>query len=235
LQFLHVKWGKPDCSSLPCKPFISSALAMDDPCLLIVFVKAPRPGSVKTRLAQAVGPVAACDAYRVLVNRVLDRIAAASSVQIRFGPDNAEDEIRHWMKPGWTLARQGYGDLGERLQRAFADAFASGARRVAIIGSDCPYLGFEDVVEAWRALDTHDVVLGPASDGGYWLIALRETTPKIFEAIPWGTAEVLNRTLSQIDAAKLRRHLLRELRDIDTVKDWQAYLAITARDSDLTN
>ena len=191
---------------------------------LIVFVRAPRAGAVKTRLAQKIGADAACDAYRKLVHAVLIGIESISDVQLRYSPDDAESEVQPWLRRSWSLAPQGTGDLGERLTRAFADSFASGARRVVIIGSDCPWLSDGDIQEAWNHLETHDLVLGPAHDGGYWLVGLREPKPEVFNGISWSTETVLNQTLEHARAGGLRFRLLRELRDVDTLGDWYAFL-----------
>src|SRR5262245_62441377 len=95
-------------------------------------------------------------------------------VELRFTPADAEAEIRPWLRPGWRAVPQCDGDLGVRMMNAFADAFRAGANRVVIIGSDCPYLDAGDVRIAWTQLRACDLVLGPAEDGGYWLIGLRE-------------------------------------------------------------
>jgi rSAM/selenodomain-associated transferase 1 len=192
--------------------------------VVIVFIKAPRVGTVKTRLAQKIGAAAACDAYKTLMSTVLRSIAALPNVQLRHSPDEAEAEVEHWRKPGWTTAPQGTGDLGLRLQRAFSDAFNSGASRVVIIGSDCPWLSAADIQQAWSDLETHDVVLGPARDGGYWLVALRQPLPELFEEISWSTANVLGQTVERANSRGLRVRLLRELRDVDTLEDWQLFL-----------
>jgi rSAM/selenodomain-associated transferase 1 len=196
--------------------------------LLIVFVRAPHPGHVKTRLARGIGTEAACLIYQILVRRVLHEIKSCRAVQLRFRPDDAAKEIRPWRHRGWTLAPQGRGDLGQRLKRAFRDGFAAGAGRVAIIGSDCPEIRAQDLQDAWAALDDHDLVLGPAEDGGYWLIAMRRPLSRsraaLFEAIPWSTERVLGTTLQRAASRGLRVRLLRELSDIDTEKDWKAYL-----------
>ncbi len=191
---------------------------------LIIFVKAPRPGWVKTRLAESLGPDAACDAYKRMVKRLLREVEALPNVQLRFSPDDAESELGRWLRPGWTILPQGGGDLGARLSRTFAGSFAAGAARVAIIGSDCPFISVDDIEQAWSALNDHDVVLGPAHDGGYWLVALRAPAPVIFEDIPWSTGRVLNVTLSRARESGLRVHLLRELRDVDTVEDLRFFV-----------
>ena len=179
---------------------------------------------MKTRLAQKIGADAACDAYQKLVRAVLNRIDSIRDVQLRYSPDDAESEVRAWLRRSWTLAPQGSGDLGERLTRAFAESFADGARRVVIIGSDCPWLSHEDIEQAWNDLETHDLVVGPAHDGGYWLIGLREPKPELFTGISWSTGLVLEQTLKIARARGLRFRLLRELRDVDTLGDWYAFL-----------
>jgi uncharacterized protein len=191
--------------------------------LLIVFVKAPRVGAVKTRLAQEIGAERACDAYQELVRAVLAKIEPLANVQLRYSPDDAQSEVQPWRKSSWTTTAQGAGDLGERLARAFSDAFKSGTSRVVIIGSDCPWLDVADIEEAWSELESHDVVLGPARDGGYWLIGLRGPLPELFAGIAWSTPDVLKQTIERASARDLRVRLLRELRDVDTFEDWEAF------------
>ena len=192
---------------------------------LIVFVKAPQIGAVKTRLAESIGAAAACAAYRQLVAVLLERLRTLPEVELRFTPDGAIDEIRSWVKHGWTCQPQGAGTLGDRLQIAFAASFAVSARRVVIIGSDCPSVRPEDIRRAWAALLTHDVVLGPATDGGYWLIGLRQPQSGLFEGISWSTDSVFADTIVRARNAELRVEILRELEDVDTEEDWRRFLA----------
>ena len=194
-------------------------------CRLIIFVKAPRAGFVKTRLAAALGPHGALAAYRALVERVLGELSPLRDVELRFTPDDAASEISTWLRPCWRTAPQGEDDLGARMSRAFAEAFASGATRVVLIGSDCPHVTTGDIAAAAAALDDHDAVLGPAEDGGYWLVALRAPAPGLFGQIAWSTEGVLTQTLARAQSLGLRVHLLRTLPDVDTVEDWQRYLA----------
>jgi rSAM/selenodomain-associated transferase 1 len=194
-------------------------------CGIIVFLKAPRPGAVKTRLAEAIGATAAAEAYRILLRQVLDQLAGIDHVELRYAPDDARAEIALWARPPWTGRAQGEGDLGARLARAFADSFASGNERVLIIGTDCPYLRPSDLEAAWRELAEADVVLGPALDGGYWLIGLRAPCAALFEDISWSTSSVLAETLRRCQKHGLKVHLLRKLADVDTVADWRRFLA----------
>src|SRR6266513_713657 len=97
---------------------------------LIVFVKAPRPGAVKTRLAKVIGAPAAAAAYRQLVETLVNQLQGLGGVEVCFSPEDAADEVQHWLKEGWTRSPQGNGDLGQRLQSAFQRAFQAGAKRV---------------------------------------------------------------------------------------------------------
>lgn len=196
---------------------------------LIVFLKAPRPGTVKTRLAQTAGAERACAIYREMVETVLTSLGPVRQVTLCFAPDDAEDEIKPWRRAGWAAAPQGDGDLGERLHRAFASAFAAGAERVVIIGSDCPEVRSSDVRAAWQELRSFDLVAGPAADGGYWLIGLRAPQPELFRDIAWSSDQVLGQTLARAKALGLRIQLLRILTDIDTEADWNAHVADAKR------
>lgn len=192
---------------------------------LCVFLKAPRAGFVKTRLAASLGDAAALAAYRRLLDVTLNPMRELTEVELRFTPDDAAAELTEWLNPGWTMVPQGGGDLGERLLRAVTEANAHGVERVAIIGSDCPQVTAADIRLAWARLEQHDLVLGPARDGGYWLIALRAVRPELFQDIPWSTGQVLPQTLARADELGLSVSLLRELRDVDTVADWEEFLA----------
>ena len=191
---------------------------------LIVFVKAPRPGAVKTRIAATAGQTRACAIYREMVETVLDEFGSLPGVEIRFSPDGAETEITSWLRANWSMHPQGTGNLGERLHRAFVSAFANGAERVVIVGSDCPEIAAADIRAAWEELALHDVVVGPAVDGGYWLIGLRAVRPELFDGIEWSSDQVLAQTLHRAKVGGLRIQLLRILTDIDTELDWNAYV-----------
>ncbi len=186
---------------------------------IIIFVKAPRPGFVKTRLADTIGPKNACDAYCQLVNTLLGSLAGLPHVELRFTPDDAELEISQWLCEGWTAVPQGKGDLGQRMHRAIGQAKCP----AIVIGSDCPSINLTDISDAHEALEKHDVVLGPAVDGGYWLIGLRVPCPALFDGIRWSTDNVLKETLARSEKARLSVYLLHELADVDTEEDWEAY------------
>jgi uncharacterized protein len=188
---------------------------------LVVFVKHPRPGAVKTRLAAAIGPEAAADLYRALVEHVLEATTPRPGDYERlvfFDPPGALEEMRAWLPGVRLLAQEGL-DLGARMADAFARAFARGARRVAIVGTDVPGVARETVLGALSTLDAADVALGPAEDGGYYLLALREPRPELFAGIAWSTATVAAETRARAAASGLSVSDLPAVRDLDTLDD----------------
>jgi uncharacterized protein len=191
---------------------------------LVVFVKHPSPGAVKTRLAAAVGPEAAARLYRRLAERVLEATTPREGEYERlvfFDPPEALAEMRAWL-PGVRLLAQAAGDLGARMADAFARAFLRGAERVVLVGTDAPAVARERVMEALSALDAADVVIGPAEDGGYYLLALREPRPGLFAGVAWSTPTVRAQTLARAAAASLSVRELAPLRDVDTLEDLRA-------------
>ena len=193
---------------------------------LIVFVRAPQEGVVKTRLAATLGASAALEIYHRLLTTLSNNLDALppGCVEFRHTPDDGGLLLSPWMRRDWTLQPQGTGSLGERLERATAAAFSSGVQRLVIIGSDCPDLTTTDIHSAWEALHSHDIVLGPAEDGGYWAIGLRAPTLEVFRDIPWSTDSVMEKTLERCRTYKLSIRTLRCLRDVDTQADWEAWI-----------
>lgn len=186
---------------------------------LVIFVKAPRAGFVKTRLAEIIGSDTALDTYQTLVEVITTNLASYPKVDLHFTPAEAETEIRPWLNRDWTASPQCEGELGERLTHAFHKAFERGNDKVVIIGSDCPYVKESDIEDAFTGLAEHDVTIGPAADGGYWLIGLSKPTPELFTGINWSTETVLAETLDKARLSDRSVKHLRELSDVDTVGD----------------
>jgi hypothetical protein len=203
--------------------------------VLLVFVKAARAGTVKTRLAAAVGDAAAAALYRAMAEQVMEATGPAGGYQrlVCFDPPDAGEEIRAWLGDDEALLPQGDGDLGARMAGAFAEAFRRGASRVAIIGTDAPAVSRARVEEALRGQDDQEVVLGPARDGGYYLLALDRPRPALFEGIPWSTAAVLAATTERAEAHGLHIRLLPPEGDVDTLEDvrreWDSLLPLLRR------
>ena len=149
---------------------------------------------------------------------------ASRLLPIAITPGDASAEISPWLRADWTAVPQAAGDLGDRLHAAFTEHFLADAEHVVIIGSDCPTVTATDIEDAWVALAGHDIVLGPALDGGYWLIGLRAPQPALFTAMPWSTEAVFGETMRRAREGGLRVALLRELADVDTEADWTRWV-----------
>ena len=192
--------------------------------VLAVFLKAPRPGAVKTRLVPALGPETAAGLYRALAEAVVERTRPSAGEYERilfFAPLEARAEMDAWL-PGETWIAQEGLDLGARMSAAFDACFARGAGRVAIVGSDVPGLAAGDVEAALDSLAAHDLALGPAMDGGYYLIALARPQPALFRGIAWGSASVFAATMERAAALALTVRVLETRRDVDTLDDVRA-------------
>ena len=206
--------------------------------VLAVFVKAPRPGTVKSRLAAAIGAEAAAAVYRVMAEEVVRRTAPRRDAYARvivFDPPEAGGAVGDWLGvEAAVLTPQSTGDIGARMEHAFAALFQRGARRIALIGTDVPALAFEDVRGALESLDEHDVAIGPATDGGYYLIALKRPQPDLFRAISWSGPDVLANTLDRASGGDLSVRVLRTVGDVDTVEDlaaeWERIRPLLAED-----
>jgi rSAM/selenodomain-associated transferase 2/rSAM/selenodomain-associated transferase 1 len=191
-----------------------------DRCLVVAFAKAPRPGRVKTRLARELGDEAASDLYRRMGKLVLDQLRGGPyRLRVVFDPPDAADEVSEWLGTrGVEYAPQPRGTLGDRMKVAMADGF-SVADRVCLVGTDTPQVGRELVEKALAGLNEADVVIGPARDGGYYLLALRRSAPALFHGIPWSTSQVMERTLEQAEVLGLSVVTLPVLNDIDVAAD----------------
>ena len=192
--------------------------------VLMVFVKEPRAGQAKTRLIPALGAEAAAQLYRVLADEEIRATRPRGDEYERlffFTPPPAQAAIAAWL-PGEKLRHQHGPDLGARMAQAFDTAFAEGARRVAIVGTDVPWVSRDTVLEALESLDHQDLVLGPARDGGYYLLALGRPRPELFQGIEWSTPSVFHSTVERAGGLGLSVRVLAPLTDIDTLEDVRA-------------
>jgi rSAM/selenodomain-associated transferase 1 len=196
---------------------------------LVVLARAPRLGAVKTRLAAALGDARALTVYRELAAHVLAAVreATVDAIVIAFTPSDAGPEMRAWLGDDLAYVEQCDGDVGARMNDAIEQRFAAGARRVVVIGADCPTIDADTVRQALSVLETHDVVFGPATDGGYYLVAMNAPHPEIFASVPWSTRRTLATSLERARDAGLRVALLEEMRDVDTAEDWLWHVAHT--------
>jgi len=209
---------------------------------LIVFTRYPEAGSTKTRLIPLLGAEGAANLQRKMTEHTLSRMMGLTAsndltVEIRYDGGN-EEMMKQWLGSGFEYASQGDGDLGCRMKRAFDDAFKAGAAAVVIIGTDIPELTAVDITKAFVDLKQKKMVLGPAKDGGYYLIGLQknECSPNVddlFTGIAWGGRDVLEKTLKIATGFGFRYSLLKEMDDVDRPEDmfiWERAQILRPRD-----
>lgn len=191
---------------------------------LIVFTRYPEPGRTKTRLIPALGDRGAARLQRQMTQYALkharqwrDR-SPSPVLEVRY-TGATERQMQCWLGSRLHYRPQGSGDLGDRMARAFEEAFREGANRVAIIGIDCPGVDVSILAKAFDALDSQDGVIGPANDGGYYLIGLRRFVPELLTGIEWGTSQVFRQTLEIAQSLGLELASLPPLDDIDRPED----------------
>lgn len=195
---------------------------MKNNAFILFFVKYPEPGEVKTRLAESIGCVEAAELYG---NFVLDLLKNLKSTQIPFKicfyPEPKKERLIGWLGAEYDYSPQSGANLGERMSNAFQDAFAAGHQWVILVGSDFPDLPTPFLKEALNALKTHDSVIGPTADGGYYLIGFTNETffARAFEGVEWGTEVVFKKTLFTMRARQQEVYILPAWSDVDTLED----------------
>lgn len=188
---------------------------------VLIFARTPELGKVKTRLAADVGDAAALALYQRLLAHTCDTVTRSGfPARVHLAGPMPERDL--WSDAGFRRYPQADGDLGARMSAAFANAFADGVRSVVIVGTDCPGLRADHLHLAMTALETHEAVVGPADDGGYWLLGLTSPVRAIFENKAWSTDSVLRETLADFKALGMGVVRLETLRDVDTVDDLDA-------------
>jgi len=184
--------------------------------LLIIFTRNPELGKVKTRLAKDVGDQSALEIYEFLLKHTV-----SVTKDLEFAKEvHYSEEIQHqdiWDEDIFIKKQQIEGDLGEKMEQAFLSGFKNGYENIIIIGSDLYDLKKADIEEAFKALETFEYVLGPAEDGGYYLLGMNTFKPEIFKNKAWGTDTVLRDTLINLKNVQLQ--LLEERNDIDVYED----------------
>ncbi|HEU6436835.1 MAG TPA: TIGR04282 family arsenosugar biosynthesis glycosyltransferase [Nitratidesulfovibrio sp.] len=201
---------------------------MSDTCVLF-FVKYPEPGTVKTRLAAVMGAEPAAAMYRHFVQDMLSELVQVKA-DLRIccdtdampgSPQDALAACKAWLGPQHVYQPQQGDDLGARMRTALADAYAAGYERVVVLGSDIPDFPHELAQKALDDLDLHDAVIGPAFDGGYYLIGFRRDRflPGVFDGVDWSGSSVYAATMERLEAARLDVVRLPEWNDVDTMWD----------------
>ena len=190
---------------------------------LIIFSRYPEPGKTKTRLIPALGSEGAANLQREMTEYTLLQAKKLQtqiplSLELRFAGGNSQ-LMTDWLGSDIVYHPQEEGDLGMRMARSLSEAFQNGAEKSIIIGTDCPSIDLEILTVAFEYLKNKDLVLGPAIDGGYYLIGLRRSIPELFVDVDWGTDKVLRQTVNTAGKINLAVGYLPTLADIDRPED----------------
>jgi len=204
-------------------------------CRVLVFAKAPQPGSVMTRLHPVLDPDGCAELHARLVRLTLDKLAQAQlcPLELWCSPD-CEHEFFSACRQDYSLSlhQQSGDDLGLRMHHAISRSLEA-CDAVVLVGTDCPSLSATDIDAALGALlEGTDVVLGPATDGGYYLVGMRSARRRVFSDIPWGSGEVLAQTLECLREAGMSVHLLTRRDDLDTAEDYRRHVCRETADMD---
>lgn len=188
---------------------------------LIIFVKAPRLGEVKTRLQPDLTAEESLIFYRAMAEDLINELSKTDfcDVKIFFTPSDAETEMKMWLGSNYEFYSQKGNDIGERMNQAMAEIFKQGYKKVVLVGSDIPTLDTTTIVRAFFKLDDYDVVLGPSVDGGYYLVGSKKSRPALFQDMLWSTSFVLDETIEKARKLKLDVVQLEIKSDIDTYDD----------------
>lgn len=208
-------------------------------CAVVIFAKAPIPGQVKTRLCPPLTPDEAATLHGSFVLDTLERTKTAITKfhlpavrLLACAPSSAHVFFKIMAeRHGVRLLDQEGGDLGARMHAAFAHCFAQGFRRVVLVGTDVPSLPLAHYRQACESLAAHDLVLGPAQDGGYYLMGLGRPAEELFRNVPWSSDQVLAMTRDRAAEAQMRTILLPPWRDVDTIEDLLALIEDSAHES----
>lgn len=188
---------------------------------IIIFLRYPRIGQVKTRLAKTTSSEFAATFYKSCAENLVNITKRISSINrfAFFSNKKEKEKIKSWLGGKLFYAHQEGDDLGSRMKKAFEKVFSTGSQKVIIIGTDIPDLSKELICDAFNSLKTNDVVIGPSEDGGYYLLGVKKMYIKLFEGIEYSTSSVLSETLARVKDLNLTYHLLPVLSDIDTEED----------------
>ena len=213
--------NSPSSSDDKLQHYIAVTMPVHDS--LLIFTRYPIPGEVKTRLIPFLGAEKSAQLHREMTEFTLRQARQINArVEVRFTGAELE-QMREWLGRDIAYCDQGPGDLGRRMARAVQEHFAGGARRVVVIGSDCPENRAANLRLCFALLQKHPCVLGPAHDGGYYLIGMNEARPELFSGVDWGAGHVLRQTLT---AAPPSTALLPKLHDVDREEDVPSAISV---------
>jgi len=196
------------------------------PAAIIVFIRYPTPGRVKTRLARSAGDDLAARIYKTCSDHLFSEVTRAAGDVHRFAfyaGENDRARIRAWVPDKFTCLPQVGEGLGEKMTHALNHVFEIGYQRAVLVGSDVPDISCRMIEEALKALDVYDIVLGPSRDGGFYLVGSNCLHPALFDSVSWSSENVFKQTVRNVDRIGLSLHKLPTLRDIDTEQDLRSW------------
>ena len=215
-----------------------------------LFAKFWEPGRVKTRLAATLGDQLACELYQIFLFHLLESVVSVTEqTTVVFSPPNQQADFRAAISSDWSLEAQSEGDLGDRMRNFFSKRLpndtATGesanensalnqTTKVIAIGADCPQLPASEIQVAFDLLDHNDVVIGPSTDGGYYLLGMQGSLVEVFDGIDWSTPAVLPQTIQRLDKLNKSHVLLAERTDVDDQQDLQQMLTELSSLTDTT-
>ncbi|MGD1897456.1 MAG: TIGR04282 family arsenosugar biosynthesis glycosyltransferase [Phormidesmis sp.] len=202
---------------------------------LFLFTRFPQPGQAKTRLIPTLGEAGAASLQKQMTEHLLRRfqpICAKEDIQLQIHfAGGSRQEIQSWLGQHVLSFPQCEGSLGDRIAFALQQGFAAQLQRIIVVGSDCPGIDKTHILQALALLETHDVVLGPATDGGYYLIGLNQLWLPLFENVPWSTERLLAMTRAIAARMGLSVALLKPLSDIDRPEDLPIWYRVLEADA----
>lgn len=199
---------------------------------IIVFTRYPEPGKTKTRLIPLLGPEKAASFHKYSTELVISVVRTFAqdlfvTKEVCYTGGNPNLMVR-WLGEDFVYALQTDGDIGVKMSRAFRQSLEADMNRIVLIGTDCPALSADILRAAFHGLLRNDVVLGPATDGGYYLIGLRRAADELFTDIEWGSSAVLAHTLQRAEKTGLSVGLVATLNDVDTPEDFLKHGGVCA-------
>ncbi len=197
---------------------------------LIIFTRYPEPNRTKTRLIPLLGAEGAANLQRQMTEHTIYQVAQLKastnvSIEVRYAGGDLQ-LMQTWLGTNLIYTPQGEGDLGTKMMRSLNQSFDKSAKKVIIIGTDCPDIDSQLLQTAFERLNEFDLVLGPALDGGYYLIGLGQFVPELFSYIDWGTSQVFQQTIDIAQILKLSSFSLPPLADVDRPEDlkiWERF------------
>lgn len=195
-------------------------MSISTECGLIIFLRLPEFGKVKTRIASTLGDEVALEVYKELTTLTLN-LASSLVIPVYLFYEGGLPQPAEQIST-FEYVHQTSGNLGNKMRHAF-EIVLQKHKKAVIIGSDCPDLAKDDIMSAFDQLDRHDLVIGPSEDGGYYLLGCKTLAPFLFTDLPWSSSLLFNETIARIESHQMSCHVLRQLYDIDEEAEWTRF------------